>query len=222
METRQKIVIYGNGQMAEFAWARLGDDARQLVAGFTVDAAHLREPSLRGLPVVAFEELARLFPAESHRMFIAVGPVECNRIRGARFERARELGYRFASYLSPRAMVARDVVIGANALIGDGAIVQSFVNLGDNVHVGAGCIVGHHSVVGDHCFLAPGCVVAGSVGIGQRSFLGANATVRDRLQIGSDCVVGAGATIVRSTAPSSVHVAPEAVLLPIDSHQIRF
>jgi sugar O-acyltransferase (sialic acid O-acetyltransferase NeuD family) len=171
---------------------------------------------------VAFEELALHFPADAYRMFLAVGPVECNRIRAERFAQARALGYRFVSYVSPRAMVARDVIAGENLSIGDGAIVQSFVKLGDNVHVGAGCIVGHHSHVQDHCFLAPGCVVAGSVSVGERSFIGANATVRDRVQIGRDCVVGVGATIVRSTSPQSVHVAPEAVVLPIDSHQVKF
>lgn len=217
-----QVVVYGNGQMAEFAWVRLGEDHRHVVAGFTVDRAHLCEPSLRGLPVVAFEEVGRHFPADAYQMFLAVGPVECNRVRAERFAQARRLGYRFVKYVSPRAMVARDVVVGDNVSIGDGAIVQSFVTLGDNVHVGAGCIIGHHSHVQDHCFLAPGCVVAGSVSVGERSFIGANATVRDRVQIGRDCVIGTGATIVRSTSPSSVHVAPEALLLPIDSHQVKF
>lgn len=218
----QRIVIYGNGQMAEFAWARFGEGGRHVVAGFAVDQESLRETRLRGLPVVAFEDAVGHFPPETHQFFIAVGPVGCNRIRAERFGQARALGYRFTSYISARAIVARDVVLGENASIGEGAIVQSFATLGDNVHLGAGCLIGHHSVVHDHCFLAPGCVVAGSVTIGERSFLGTNATVRDRVQIGTRCVIGAGATIVRSIAPGSVHAAPEAVVLPIDSDQVRF
>lgn len=221
MEGPTRLVIYGNGRMAEFAWARFGDDERFVVAGFTVDGASLRETRLRGLSVVPFEEVERHFSPAEHRMFIAVGPIECNRVRAARFDQAKKMGYLLADCISPRAMIARGVTIGENVSIGDGAVIQSFVSLGNNVHVGAACVIGHHSVVQDHCFLAPGCIVSGAVGIGERSFLGAGATVRDRLQIAPDCIVGAGATIVRDTAPSSVQVAPEAVVLPIDSSQVR-
>jgi len=218
----KRVVIYGNGQMAELAWARLAeDDSRELVA-FTVDGALVQESTFCGLPLVAFEEVARRYPPGSCGMHLAVGPVGCNRIRAERFDDARRLGYPLVSYVSPRALVARDVLPGENSWIADAAVVQSFVSLGANVHVGAGCIIGHHSVIHDHCFLAPGCVVAGSVLIGARSFLGANSTVRDRVQVGATNVVGAGATIVRNTAASSVHAAQEAIVLPIDSEQVRF
>ncbi len=102
----EEIVIYGNGQVAELAMTRFQSDSPHHVVGFTVDGAHIRHPVLHGLPVVPFEDVERHFPPERVRMFVAVGPTQCNRIRADRFEQARRRGYRFASYVSSRAFVA--------------------------------------------------------------------------------------------------------------------
>ncbi len=217
----EEIVIYGNGQVAELALTRFRTDSPHRVLGFTVDRAVIREPSLHGLPVVAFDEIERSFPPERARMFVAVGPTQCNRLRAERFEQARRRGYRFVSYVSSRALVAAEVRIGASVAVGEGAIVQPFVRLGDNVHVGTASVISHHSLLGDHCFLAVGCLLAGNVEVGAFSFLGARATVRDNVTIGQSSVVGTGVTVLRSVAASSVLVAPEPVLLPVDSGSVR-
>lgn len=216
----EKLVIFGNGQVAELAYARFRRDARYEIVGFTVDRSHLREPLLLGLRVVAFEDIEREFPAESVLMFIAVGPVQTNRIRTDRFLQARRLGYRFVSYVSSRAIVDPGVQLGENCSIGEGAIVQPYVRIGENVRIGSASVISHHCVVEDHCFLASNCVLSGSVRIGARAFLGAGATIRDRVNIGEASIIGAGATIVRDTTPESVHVAPDAIQLPTSSGRI--
>jgi sugar O-acyltransferase (sialic acid O-acetyltransferase NeuD family) len=217
----EEIVIYGNGQVAELAMTRFLTDSPHRVLGFTVDRTVIGEPALHGLPVVPFEEVERFFPPERVRLFVAVGPTQCNRIRADRFEQARRRGFRFVSYVSSRAIVAAEVRIGDSVSVGEGAIVHPFVRLGDNVHVGTASVISHHSVLGDHCFLAVGCLLAGNVEVGARSFLGARATVRDHVTIGESSVVGTGVTVLRSIAPSSVLVAPEPVLLPVDSGSVR-
>jgi sugar O-acyltransferase (sialic acid O-acetyltransferase NeuD family) len=217
----EPIVIYGNGQVAELALTRFVSDSTHRVLGFTVDGAFVREPLLHGLPVVPFEDLPRHFPPERVRMFVAVGPTHCNRIRAERFEQARQRGYRFASYVSSRAFVADGAAVGQNAAIGEGVIVHPFVRIGENVHVGTASVISHHCVLGDHSFLAVGCLLAGNVRVGARSFLGARATVRDHVTIGEASVVGTGVTVLRNVAASSVLVAAEPVLLPVDSSSVR-
>ncbi|MBK9245369.1 MAG: acetyltransferase [Burkholderiales bacterium] len=215
------VVIYGNGQVAELAMARLLADSPHRVVGFTVDGALIRQAVLHGLPVVPFEEAERHFPPEQVRMFVAVGPTQCNRIRAERFEQARRRGYGFVGYVSSRAQVAADVQIGENVSIGEGTIVHPFVRIGDDVHIGTASVISHHCLLGDHSFLAVGCLLAGNVKVGPRSFLGARATVRDHVAIGEASVIGTGVTVLRNTAPSSVLVAPEPVLLPVDSASVR-
>jgi sugar O-acyltransferase (sialic acid O-acetyltransferase NeuD family) len=217
----EQLVIYGNGQVAELALTRFVSDTRHRVLGFTVDAAFIRQPVLHGLPVVPFEDVERQFPPDRVRMFVAVGPTQCNRIRAERFEQARRRGYRFASYVSSRAFVADGAVVGENAAIGEGVIVHPFVRIGDNVHVGTASVISHHCVLGDHSFLSVGCLLAGNVKVGARSFLGARATVRDHVTIGEASVVGTGVTVLRNVATSSVLVAAEPVLLPVDSASVK-
>lgn len=217
----EPLLIYGNGQMAEYALARFRSDKRFDVVGFTVDRASLREPTLRGKPVVAFEEIERAFPPASVRMFVAVGPVQANRISADRFLRARQLGYRFASYVSPSAIIDADVRIGENCSIGDNTVVGSYVQMGDNVRIGTASVIGHHCVLEDHCFISINCSITGSVRIGSRALIGAGAAIRDRVNIGEASIIGIGATIVRDTAPESVHAAPDAVELPISSRNVR-
>lgn len=217
----EQLVIYGSGQMAEVAYARFRHDGRYRIVGFTVDDAYRQSSEMFGLPVVPFESIEREFPAAAVRLFIAVGPVQNNRIRAERFRQLRRLGYGFASYVSPHAIVDPDVRIGENCSVGETAVVMPFAQVGDDVRIGSASVIGHHCVLEDHCYLAVACIVAGSVRIGARAFLGASVTIRDGVSIGEGCVIGAGATIVRDTAPNTVHVAPDSIELSISSDRIR-
>lgn len=217
----EPLIIFGNGQMAEIAHVRFSRDADYEVVGFTVDRAHAGEARFRGLPLVPFDEVDRHFPPASVRMFIAVGPVQVNRIRADRFLQARRLGYRFATSVGTRAILDPEVTIGENCSIGEGAIVAPLTRIGDNVRIGAGCLIGHHCVLEDHCFVGVGCVVGGSVRLGQRAFVGMNATIRDRVSIGDEAVIGSGASIVRDVPAGGVLAAPEAVVLPISADRAK-
>ena len=50
------VLIFGAGEIAEVAHYYFTRDTRNPVAGFTVDAAYLKESRFCGLPVVPFEE----------------------------------------------------------------------------------------------------------------------------------------------------------------------
>jgi len=217
----EKLVIYGSGQMAEVAYARFRQDARYRIVGFTVDEAHRHSAEMFGLPVVPFESIEQEFPAAAVRLFIAVGPVQNNQIRAERFRLARRLGYGFASFVSPHAIVDPDVRLGENCSVGEGAVVMPYAQVGDDVRIGSASVIGHHCALEDHCYLAVNCILAGSVRIGARAFLGASVTIRDGVSIGEGCVIGAGATIVRDTAPNTVHVAPDSIQLSVTGDRIR-
>lgn len=217
----EQLLIYGNGQMAELAFARFQRDPRHSVVGFTVDRSLIGEARLHGLPVIPFDEIERHFPPSAARLFVAVGPVRNNRIRADRYLHAKSMGYRFASHVSARAGVDPGVQIGENCSIGDGVVVDPYVHIGENVWIGAGAVIGHHSELGDHCFIGVNCTVLGSVRIGAFALVGAGAVIRDRISIGDASVIGVGATIIRDTAPESVFMAPEAVELPIGSGRVR-
>lgn len=215
------LVIIGNGQMAELFWSHFTQLGNHHVAGFAVDRERLAGDRLLGLPVVAFDEIETHFGPRTCDAFVAIGPVQNNAIRAARFLELRRSGYRLASYISPHAVVSRDAVLGEHVVVGAFAVIQPWATVGDNAHVGGGSIVGHHSRIGEHAFLSLHVVMAGAVGIGERAFVGVGATIRDNVTVGCCSVVGAGATILNDVDAHTVHVAPRAIQLPMRADAAR-
>lgn len=217
----EPLVIFGNGHMAEFAYARFRRDDRYRIVAFTVDRAVIEEPRLCDLPVIPFEEVAASHPPAATRMFIAVGPTQVNRIRAERIAQARQLGYRLVTWVSAHALIDSTARIGENCSIADTVTIGPNTVVEDGVSIGSGSIIGHDCLLERNCFIAINCSLNGGVRIGERAMLGAGAAIRDSVSIGAACVIGVGTAIVRDTPPESVYVAPEAVQLPINSSRMR-
>lgn len=145
-------------------------------------------------------------------MLIPLGYAARNRLRAERYRQAEEKGYRFARYISSRAMVWPDLEIGDNCMIHDGAIVQPFARIGHNTIIRSGAHVSHHVSIGDHCFLAPRAALASSVVVGDFSVVGLNATVRDEVVLAPSTFLAAGAVVVRDTEAGGLYKGIPAVL----------
>jgi sugar O-acyltransferase (sialic acid O-acetyltransferase NeuD family) len=217
----KRLVIVGNGQMAELFCSNFTHVAGYDVAGFAVDGSLVKEPRLLGLPLVPLEEIEARFPPGQHEAFVAIGPVKNNAVRAAKFDELRRRGYRMASYVSPRAEVSPDATLGENVAIGHFCVVGPWARIGDNVLIGSSSIVGHHCQVGSHAFLPAHVVMAGSVVIGERAFIGTGTTIRDNVSIGEGCVISAGSTVLGDVEPGSVYASPAAKPLPMRADQAR-
>lgn len=214
------VVIFGSSRFTSLAWYCLSNDSPYQVVGFTVDLEYLSEPTLHGLPFVAFEELEETWPPEQYQLLIPLAYKNVNRLRAKRYLEAKARGYQFASYVSSSANTWPDLNIGENCMIYESAIIQPFVKIGDNVVIRAGVNLGHHVQVGDHCFIAAETVVGGSATIGQYSFLGLNVTVRDNTQVAESCVVAAGAVVVKDTEANGLYVGVPAKRGKIPSNNV--
>lgn len=197
-------MIFGDSAFAQVAYEYFRHDSEYDVAGFTVTRAHLAKDRLFDLPVVPFEEVTRHFPPATHDLYVALVYKEMNERRKRFVQAGREQGYRLASYVSSRAFVWDNVVVGEHAFIFENNVVQPFARLGDNVVLWSGNHVGHHSRIGSHCFLASHVVVSGLVDIGESCFLGVNATVGNNVKIGERSLIGAGALVLKDCPPKSV------------------
>lgn len=202
----RKVVLFGAGAFASLVWYCLTHDSPHEVAGFTVDAAALKNGRLHGLPVVPFEELEQHFAPQDHDLLLAVGPHQVNGLRAERYEAGRERGYGLASYVASGARTWPDLTLGPGSLIFENAVIEPFAEIGANCVVRAGAQVSHHARISDHAFLAPGVTLAGGCRIGARSFLGVRATLRDGITVADRCIVAAGALVTRSTEPGGLYV----------------
>lgn len=216
----RKLVLFGNGAVAEVLHHQFSRHTDYEIAGFTVDREFVGNGQCCGLPVVAWEDVLSIYPPSEHELMIAVGYVRVNRLRAERFEQARDMGYRLASYVHPRASLWDGFILGENCRINENVIIQPFSRIGDNVFIGSGSLIGHHTVIGDHCHLSAGVHIAGQVSIGPYCYFGIHSTIRNRIHVAPRCVIGAGAVLLGDTIEGGVYMAPAAELLPIDSSRL--
>jgi sugar O-acyltransferase (sialic acid O-acetyltransferase NeuD family) len=202
---KRKLVIFGIEDAALLAHRYFGTDSDYSVTAFTVDRDFLPADGFCGLPVVAFDEVAKVFPPSQHDFFVALGYTQLNRLRKEKYLAAKAAGYTLASYLSSHATILNDGRIGDNCFILEDNTIQPFATIGANVTLWSGNHIGHHSVIGDHCFLASHIVVSGHVEIQESCFIGVNATIRDHVTIGARCIVGAGSVILSNVDAEGIY-----------------
>lgn len=219
--SKRKLVIFGGGDIGQLAHYYFTHDSDYEVVAFTVDRAYATESSFCGLPLVPFDEVARLYPPSSHVFFVALSYAKLNLLRREKYEAAKALGYTLVSYVSSHATVLNDGKIGDNCFILEDNTIQPFATIGNNVTLWSGNHIGHHSAIHDHVFLASHIVVSGGVAIGEQSFIGVNATLRDHITIGKKCVIGAGALLLADAADETVYIGTATQAAPVPSSRLR-
>jgi len=210
----KKIFIIGTGEFAEIAYEYFTYDSEYEVAGFCVHQKYIKETELNGLPVVAYEDVQSRFPKEEFLAFVGIPASDLNRVRTRFYQELKEQGYRFATYVSSKAFVWRNAVIGENTFIFENNTIQPFVTVGNNCILWSGNHVGHRSVIRDNCFVTSHAVISGYCDIGAGSFIGVNATLNDNVKIGESCLVGSGSLIVKDTEPQKIYVGSPARAVP--------
>ncbi len=215
-----EIVIFGAGDIARLAHVYFTRDSEHEVVAFTVDREYRQGDDFRGLPLVGFDEVTRLYPPDRFQMFVALSYNRMNRARAAKYEAARGLGYRLVSYVSSRCTFLTDHPVGDNCFILEDNTIQPEVRIGNDVTLWSGNHIGHDAVIEDHCFIASHVVVSGHVRIGAYCFIGVNVTLRNSITIAPRTLLGAGAVILGDTVEGGVYVPQRARLLDKTSDEV--
>lgn len=217
----EKVVIFGNGQWASLAHFYLTHDSPHEVVAFTVDRGYLKERELFDLPVVAFDEVEKLYPPGEFKMFVPISFKKMNHLRADKYDEAKAKGYQLISYVSSKATVWPGFVPGDNCFIFEDNTIQPFVKIGNDVVLWSGNHIGHHTVIKDHVFISSHVVVSGGVTIEPYCFLGVNSTIRDGVTIARECLIGASALILKDTKEYEAYKGIPAELLGIRSDELK-
>jgi len=218
---KKGLVIFGSGDIAQLAHFYFTTDSEYEVVAFTVDTDYLTVPAFCGLPVVSFEDVAKHYPPEEYKFFIALSYTKLNSVRRDKYLTAKTLGYTLVSYVSSRSTILNEAVIGDNCFILEDNTIQPFATIGNNVTLWSGNHIGHHSVIKDHCFIASHVVVSGGVRIDEQCFIGVNATLRDHIVVGKKTVIGAGALILSDADSEGVYIGAATERARIPSSRLR-
>lgn len=133
--------------------------------------------------------------AGATHFIVAVGD---NAARAAEFERALAAGLEPYSVIhptaviSPEALIAGGVFIGALAVVNPGAVVRT------NAIVNTAAVVEHDCSVGAHAFIGPRATLCGGCSVGDGALVGAGATLIPLTSVGEGSVVGAGAAVTEN------------------------
>lgn len=215
------VIIFGLQDYAELAHYYLQQDSDHEVAAFCVHRDYLPDGGhFKGLPVVAFEDVADMYPPSSFNFFAPMSPKRMNRARERIFLDIKDKGYRMISYVSSKAATFGNE-IGENCLILENNTLQPFSRIGNNVVLWSGNHIGHHSCIQDHVTLTSHVVISGHCEIGANSFLGVNSTLRDGINIGEGTFVAMAAAIMKSTEPWSVYKGNPATKLSMSSTDLK-
>ena len=190
-----QVLILGAGGHAKVV-ADLVELAGYAVAGFLDD--HPAGPDVFGKPVLG--PIADCLRYPEHAFVIGIGS---NRVRR---ELAARYPLRWITAVHPKAVVARDAVLGPGTVVMANAVVNPGAAVGAHAIVNTGAIVEHDNVVGDFVHLSPGCALGGTVTVGAGTHGGIGACVRNNVCIAPDCVVGAGAVVVTDLKQTGTYV----------------
>jgi sugar O-acyltransferase (sialic acid O-acetyltransferase NeuD family) len=204
MNKTQPIILFGDREFAEIAYEYFTYDSPYEVVAFTLEKNFITRNTFCGLPVVPFEELESLYPPSKFGLYIAIVYDKLNRTREKFFLAAKNKGYTLVSYISSRAFVWRNVLIGENCFIFEDNTIQPFVQIKDNVILWSGNHIGHGSIIDCHSFISSHVVVSGCCYVGHHCFLGVNSTLGNHVNIGPNSWVSSGAIITRDVPQNSL------------------
>jgi sugar O-acyltransferase (sialic acid O-acetyltransferase NeuD family) len=193
-----KLIIVGAGETGEIACHYFERDTEYNVVAFVVEKKYLDKTEILGKPVIAFEDLMKSCPPDEYELYVALAYGRVNTQRAKMFKMCKQMGYKFASYISPYAYVDDTASIGENSFIFEDNTIQYHVSIGDDTVLWSGNHIGHRSIIGDHCWLTSHVVVSGLCIIGDYSFIGVNVTLGDHVDIPRESWLAAGSLLVRS------------------------
>ncbi len=214
----ERVVIIGTGENGAIAFEYFSYDSPHEVVAFSAEASFITSDAYCGLPVVPFEELAKAYPPEDYRAFVAVSDIQLNRVRQRLYQAVKAAGFDCVSCVSSHAFILRTADIGENAFIQENVAVQHGCRVGDNVFLGSGTCVGHGSTVEDGFYAGPHAVICGGCTVRRGTFLGANSCISTCVTVAEDCLIGASAVVLKDTEPGRVYVGSPARPTSRDSY----
>ncbi len=200
-----KVIIFGVEDTAELAHYYLENDSEHEVVGFSLTGDYMKQDVFKGLPVTPFEELENVYSPPEFTFFAPMQARNMNKDRERIFNEGKSKGYEVISYISSRATVFPDAVIGSNCFILEDNTIQPFARIGNNVVLWSGNHIGHHGVIKDHVFFSSHVVLSGNCVVEPYCYFGVNSTIRDFLNIGEGSFIGMGANVTKDTKPFGVY-----------------
>lgn len=219
--SQNKLLIFGNGELAQLANFYFSKDSNYEVEAFVLDSDYINTDTYLDKPLVSFEEVQELYPSKDFEMFIAIGYSKLNENRKKKYIEAKEKGYILASYVSTKSTSWEGLSVGENTFIMEDNTIMPFCKIGNNVLVWVNSILAHHMIIEDHVTITSHCAIGGNVRIKEQAFIGLNSSLRNNIIIGKGAIIGTAANVVKDVDDFTVMLGNPAKATSIDSRKIQ-
>ena len=209
----KKIIIFGNGEIADLASFYFNNDSEFSIEAFCVDNENVSESTFNKIPLLSLDEVLANFSPENFLIHVALSYKKLNNVRADKFNFFKNKNYNFASYISSKLVSWSGINFGKNCFILENQTLQPNIKIGDNVMLWSGNHIGHNSSIGNHTYLSSHVVISGNCNIGDKCFFGVNSTVKDFTNIGNSCFIGMGASVTKNLKDNSFVLAPRSTIL---------
>ena len=192
------IIIYGNGEFAKQMQYYFNIDSKYNVVAFCADKQYIEELEINGLPVVAFENIKKIYSNTKYKMFVAIG-YSSMRNRKKMYEKAKNKGYILVNYISSKVIKDESNIIGENNALLHNVVLEPFSEIGNNNIIWSSSTICHDVIIKNHSFIASHSLVGGFSIINDNCFLGFNSTIIQNIELAEETLVGAKSLILKNT-----------------------
>ncbi len=191
---KKKLLIFGDGEIADQAYFYFSIQGNYEVCAFIVDEP--KNENFKNLPLVSSDEFEKDFSHDKYLIHVALSYRKLNKNREEKFKYFENKNYNFASFISDKSTILTDEKnLGRNLFILEEQSIQKGVKIGDNVMIWSNNHIGHNSYIGSHTYISSNVTISGHCTVGERCFFGVNSSVADFCNIGNDCFITMGSMI---------------------------
>ena len=214
---KNKIIIFGTGEIADLAYFYFNNDSDYTVAAFSCDDEFVEDNLHYGLPLVPLSQLTKEFPPDDYNAHVALSYNKLNQVRADKYSLMKSIGYSLVSYICSKSVTWPDLSIGDNCFILENQTIQPTVLIGNNVMIWSGNHLGHGCSIGDHTYLSSHICISGHTVIGEKCFVGVNSTFKDFINIGDSVFIAMDASVTKDIPDDAVVVGSPATIFKEDN-----
>ncbi|WP_392344248.1 acetyltransferase [Pseudoalteromonas prydzensis] len=133
-----------------------------------------------------------------------IGSLPYNELREKIYAEYKELGFSFATLISPNAIVSKFATLEEGVQVMNGAIIQTGTNVGYNSIVNTAAVIDHDCNIGHNNHIAPGVTISGQVTSKASVHFGTGASVIHAIDLNANVIIGAGAIITKNVDANTI------------------
>ena len=194
---KKDLLLIGGGGHCRAVIDVIERTGRWRIAGI-VERAAAPGTTILGYPVIGADDELPALHADIGHALVTIGQIKSAATRMRLYRQLKDIGYRLATIISPRAEVSRHADIGEGTVVMHMAAIGPASSIGVNGIINSRALIEHDCQVGPHCHISTAATLNGGVHVGEGSFIGSGSVLRQGLAVGAGCVIGMGCDLRKS------------------------